>query len=160
MNKAEVLNLLEREHIPFRLIEHPPIFTVEEGDAFNMENRDKVVRNLFLRDARKKKYFIVTLYVHKKIDLKELAQVLGTSRLSFASKETMTEWLQVMPGSVTPLAILNDTEHHVRLVFDEELSDQLVGCHPLENNATVFFRFSDLYNFLKKYRNDIQILPL
>lgn len=160
MTKEDILALLNKDSVDYTLINHPPIFTVEEGDAYNLPNREKVVKNLFIRDTKKKHYFVFTTFVHKKVDLKILAQKLNTTRLSFGSSELMEKWLKVTPGSVTPLAIINDAEKNVVQVFDKELEGSLIGCHPMLNDGTVFLTFEALFTFLQRYRDDMKIIDL
>lgn len=160
LNKASVLKYLEDKNIDFIKYEHPPLFSVEESDKANIPNREKVIRNLFLRDSRKKHYYLVSLFVHKPIDLKDLKEKLGSTRLSFVNPETMDEMLGVHPGSVTPLAILNNDAKNVVMVFDKALEHQTIGFHPLENTATVFMKFEDLYNLLLTHGNEIRIIDL
>lgn len=160
LNKAEILQYLIDKQIPFTKYEHEPIFSVEEGDKSNLPNREKVIRNLFLCDAKKKNFYLVSLFVHKNINLKELSEKIPSKRLSFAKQETMKQMLEVKPGSVTPLAILNNKDKNILMIFDSELQNQTIGMHPMENTATVFLKFEDLYNLLLPHGNEIRIIDL
>ena len=117
MNKAEILQYLTDKQIPFTKYEHEPIFSVEEGDKSNLPNREKVIRNLFLCDAKKKNFYLVSLFVHKNINLKELSEKIPSKRLSFAKQEAMEQMLEVKPGSVTPLAILNNKDKNILMIL-------------------------------------------
>ena len=117
MNKVEILQYLTDKQIPFTKYEHEPIFSVEEGDKSNLPNREKVIRNLFLCDAKKKNFYLVSLFVHKNINLKELSEKIPSKRLSFAKQETMEQMLEVKPGSVTPLAILNNKDKNILMIL-------------------------------------------
>ena len=160
MDKAEILQYLTDKHIDFVKYEHEPIFSVEEGDKSGLPNHDKVIRNLFLCDAKKKNYYLVSLFVHKQINLKELSTKIPSMRLSFAKQDAMEEMLGVKPGSVTPFAILNNKAKNVLMIFDSELQNQTIGMHPMENTATVFLKFEDLYNLLLPHGNEIRIIYL
>lgn len=160
MNKAEILQYLTDKHIDFIKYEHAPIFSVEEGDKSDLPNHDKVIRNLFLCDAKKKNYYLVSLFVHKQINLKELSAKIPSKRLSFAKQDAMEEMLGVKPGSVTPLAILNNTDKNILMIFDKELENQTIGMHPMKNTATIFMKFADLYNLLLPHGNEIRIIDL
>ena len=160
MNKAEILQYLTAKQIKFIKYEHAPIFSVEEGDKSGLPNHDKVIRNLFLCDAKKKNYYLVSLFVHKKINLKDLSTKIPSKRLSFANQDDMKRLLDVKPGSVTPLAILNNNDKNVLMIFDSELLNQTIGMHPMENTATIFMQFADLYNLLLPHGNEIRILDL
>ncbi len=160
MNKAEILQYLSDKNIPYTKYEHPPIFSVEDGDKSNVPNREKVIRNLFLCDAKKKNYYLVSLFGHKAIKLKELSEKIPSKRLSFASPQAMNEMLQVQPGSVTPLAILNNDAKNILMIFDKQLQHQIIGMHPMENTATIFLQFDDLYNLLLPHGNEIRLIDL
>lgn len=160
MNKAEILQYLTDKQISFTKHEHSPIFSVEDGDKSNVPNREKVIRNLFLCDNKKKNFYLVSLFVHKKINLKELSEKIQSKRLSFAKQEAMEKMLNVKPGSVTPLAILNNQDKNILMIFDQELQNQTIGMHPMENTATVFLKFEDLYNLLLPHGNEIRIIDL
>lgn len=160
MNKADVLQYLTDKQIPFTKYEHEPIFSVEDGDKSNVPNRDKVIRNLFLCDNKKQNYYLVSLFVHKAINLKELSEKIQSKRLSFAKQDAMEQMLEVKPGSVTPLAILNNQDKNILMIFDKALENETIGMHPMENTATVFFKFSDLYNLLLPHGNEIRIIDL
>lgn len=160
MDKAGILQYLTDKQIAYTKYEHPPIFSVEEGDRSNIPNRDKVIRNLFLCDNRKRNYYLVSLFVHKQINLKELSEKIPSKRLSFARPEAMIEMLGVKPGSATPFAILNNEAKNILMIFDKELENQVIGMHPMENTATVFLKFEDLYNLLLPHGNEIRIIDL
>ncbi len=160
LNKSEILQYLSEKNIPYTKFEHPPIFSVTEGDKSNIPNRDRVIRNLFLCDAKKQHYYLVSLFVHKEINLKELSTKIPSKRLSFAKPEAMEKLLNVKPGSVTPLAILNNTDKNILMIFDKELQRKTIGMHPMENTATVFLQFEDLYNLLLPHGNEIRIIDL
>ncbi|HRM60446.1 MAG TPA: YbaK/EbsC family protein, partial [Megamonas funiformis] len=111
-------------------------------------------------DAKKKNFYLVSLFVHKNINLKELSEKIPSKRLSFAKQETMEQMLEVKPGSVTPLAILNNNDKNILMIFDSELQNQTIGMHPMENTATVFLKFEDLYTLLLPHGNEIRIIDL
>jgi len=140
---------LDRLGIPHATITHPPVFTVEEAKQV----RGKIVgghtKNLFLKDKKDRLFLAVTLE-DVPVDLKVLGQMLGASgRLSFASPELLRAHLGVEPGSVTPLSVINDTEHMVTPVLDETmLAVTPLNFHPLENTATTAISSTDLLKFV------------
>lgn len=160
LNKAELLNYLDQQQVNYTKYEHPPIFSVEDGDKSPVPNQEKVIRNLFLCDAKKQHFYLVSLFVHKQINLKDLSAKIPSKRLSFVKPERMEQLLQVHPGSVTPFAILNNAEKNVIMIFDKALQHQTIGMHPMENTATVFLQFEDLYNLLQPHGNEIRIIDL
>ena len=88
------------------------------------------------------------------------SEKIPSKRLSFAKQETMEQMLEVKPGSVTPLAILNNKDKNILMIFDSELQNQTIGMHPMENTATVFLKFEDLYTLLLPHGNEIRIIDL
>lgn len=136
--------------VGFTLHHHIPVFTVAEAQAVSGSIPGAHCRNLFLRDKRENMY-LLTLRDHTPVDLKKLAVALGVSgRLSFGSPERLWTYLGVKPGSVTPLAILNDSGRQVKLLLEEGmLSEPLVNFHPLDNSMTVGMAPSALLRLLE-----------
>ena len=129
---------------------HPPLHTVEESKALRGSLPGVHIKNLFLRD-KKRRLWLVTVHEDRRMDLKALRQHLGASgSLSFGSGELLREVLGVEAGAVTPLAALNDTEGRVRAVLDRSLlAGPVVNAHPLHNQATMAIAPNDLLRFLE-----------
>ena len=155
MNKEETIEYLKKENIDFTLIEHPAVFTVEEANRLNLPHKEAHAKNLFIRDEKKRNYYLITLKEDKVLDLKDLRRRFGTKPLSFASAERI---LGVKPGSVSALALLNDREHRVHFFIDSEFQKGLVAAHPMENTATIFLRTEDLITLVRKNGNDVTLL--
>lgn len=136
--------------VEYSLHHHIPVFTVAEAQAVSGAIPGAHCRNLFLRD-KKEMMYLLTLRDHTPVDLKKLAGVLGVSgRLSFGSPERLWTYLGVKPGSVTPLAILNDTQGRVKLLLERGmLQEPLVNFHPLDNSMTVGMAPSALLKLLE-----------
>lgn len=129
--------------------EHPPVFTVGEGLDFKALIPGGHTKNLFLKD-KKDALWLVTALQDTVIDLKWLPKRIDAARLSFGSAELLLEVLGVTPGSVTPLALLNDRDRRVRPVLDAALlAHEFVNCHPLKNDKTTTLKSADLLVFLK-----------
>ena len=121
------------------VLEHDAVFTVEESLAIHAAMPGAHTKNLFLKDSGGA-FWLVTVDHAKSVDLKALAGAIGAKKLSFGKAEDMTALLGVAPGSVTPLAAINDREARVRVrvVIDTDLADAAqVNFHPLRNTATV-----------------------
>ena len=133
--------------IAHRSVEHPPVFTVAQAKALRGELPGAHVKNLFLRNKKEEMWLVVAIE-DRAIDLKRLGEVLGAGRLSFGSPERLKRHLGVEPGSVTPLCLLNDDAHVVRLVLDRGLVEAgLVNVHPLVNTMTTTLSATDLLRF-------------
>jgi len=128
---------------------HPPIFTVEEGRDFKKDIPGGHTKNLFLKD-HKGKLFLVTALWDTAIDLKKLPARLNAGRFSFGSAPLLAEVLGVTPGSVTPLAVVNDLLRRVTPVLDARMmEEQTVNCHPLKNDKTTGLTPQDLVRFME-----------
>jgi Ala-tRNA(Pro) deacylase len=144
----EVFARLDALAIAHRTFHHPPVYTVEQAKALRGEIVGAHIKNLFLRDKKKRMWLVVALE-HRRIDLKRLAAELGARGLSFGSAERLMTFLGVEPGSVTPLAVLNDEGGAVTVVLDRAVLDHsLVNCHPLVNHMTTALAPGDLLRFL------------
>ena len=104
-----------------------------------------ICKNLFLTNRQKTEFYLLIMPGDKPFKTKELSHQLGVARLSFATEEPMAELLDVHPGSVSVLALMNDHDRRVHLVIDEDvLKEELFGCHPCENTSSLRFKTSDL----------------
>lgn len=128
---------------------HPAVFTVEEGRGFKDKMPGGHTKNLFLKD-KKGEFWLVTALWDTVIDLKTLPARINAARLSFGSADALKALLGVVPGSVTPLALINDKKRQVRFVLDARiLQCSIVNCHPLENDKTTGLAPKDLLKFLE-----------
>ena len=137
MNKQDIYNLLDRENIPYKAVEHEAVYTIEGMLALNLPHSDRVAKNLFLRDD-KKNFYLLTVREDLKINLKEVSALINSRRLSFASETQLGEIMGVIPGAVTPLGVLNDGENRVSVYIDSYFCGGIIGMHPVDNTATVY----------------------
>jgi len=144
-----LLARLDAAGIAHRTVEHPPVFTVEEAKALRGTLPGAHIKNLFLRNKKEEMWLVVALE-DRAIDLKGLGERLGAGRLSFGSPDRLARYLGVTPGSVTPLALLNDAAGAVRLAMDRGLADaDPVNAHPLINSMTTALAMRDLLRLLE-----------
>ena len=140
---------LEELNIAFDTVSHPPVFTVEEAKALRGELPGSHIKNLFLRN-KKGRMWLVTCLEDRDIDLKARGERLEAGRFSFGSAERLMTYLGVLPGSVTPFAVINDKEGAVTMVLDRGVMGKgPVNCHPLVNNMTTAVAPEDLVRFLE-----------
>jgi Ala-tRNA(Pro) deacylase len=141
-------------------VEHPPVFTVEESAALRESIPGAHTKNLFLTD-KDGRMVLVVAKDDTRVDLKALAKTLEAGRFSFGKAERLEAVLGVSPGSVTPLALLNESAAEVAVVVDKTLTafDE-VNCHPLVNTATTRLATPDLIRFIKACGHEPVILPL
>jgi Ala-tRNA(Pro) deacylase len=145
---AELLRFLEGRGINYTLHEHEPVFTAEEALKVCGHIPGVHCKNLFLRD-KADALWLVTLPDEKRADLKSLPEKIGSKRLSFGNKALLMEVLGVTPGSVTPLALINDKAQRVQPVLDRWMMEQeMINLHPLINTATITLRTADVMRFM------------
>jgi Ala-tRNA(Pro) deacylase len=128
---------------------HPPVMTVEESERLVPKLPGAKTKNLFLRDKKGARHFLATVPHDLPVDLNALGSVLAAGRLGFASPERLAKHLGVTPGSVSLLALVNDTARAVEFVIDRALWDApAVQAHPLVNDATMVLMHAELERFL------------
>lgn len=154
MHDTPILAALEAAGIPFTLTHHTAVHSIDELKKLHLERSELVVKNLFLRDDKRKRYFILTLEQDKVANLKTLRTQLHCRPLSFASKEDLHNLLREEAGAVTPLGIVHDKDHRVEVVLDADiLTLPLVGVHPDDNTATVWISPEALERFICLHGN-------
>ena len=132
---------------------------MEEMERAGINAHGCICKNLFLRDAKGKQHFLVTVPDERRVDLKWLSEALGTSKLSFASAERLDKYLGVPQGSVSPFGILNDESRSVIFAADSALTSlPVIGVHPNDNTATVFLSFADLRQIIENHGNSVVLL--
>jgi len=128
---------------------HPPVMTVAESERLVPPLPGAKTKNLFLRDRKGARHFLVTAPHARPVDLDALGGVLGGGRLGFASAERLGAHLGITPGSVSLLALVNDAAHAVEFVIDRTLWEApAIQAHPLTNDATMVIAHADLQRFL------------
>jgi Ala-tRNA(Pro) deacylase len=145
----DLFAFLDRLGIEHTTMTHPPIFTVEEGRAWHDKIPGLHCKNLFLKDKRDK-IWLAVMPGDKRADLNRLEKRAHAARLSFGKPDLLMEVLGLTPGSVTPFGLLNDHEHRVTVVVDEDLpKSESVNVHPLHNAASTTLRSMDLLKFIR-----------
>ncbi len=138
MDRYPICQELMADGVLFELYEHPPVFTVEEGLHIMGSMPGHGTKNLFLRDKKGEKFYLITVSEEKRVDLKRLADQLHAGRFSFGSADKMQQYLGIEPGSVTILALLNNNAAEIQAFMDDELFNYpLIQCHPLRNDASI-----------------------
>lgn len=155
-NKEKVLAALDELKIEYKMITHEAVTTIEEMDALGIFTDGEVCKNLFLRNANGKIHYLVCCLKDKKVDLLNLREQIGSSRLSFGSDERLMKHMGLKQGAVSPFGIINNEDHQVEVVLDKDImsTDSLVGFHPNDNTAFVWIKADDLIKFIKHYGND------
>lgn len=139
--------------------QHPPVMTVEEAERLVPKLPGAKTKNLFLRDAKGTRHFLVTLVHDRQVDLRVLGSGIGAGRLGFASPERLHKYLGVNPGAVSLLALCNDTSRSVEFLIDRALWEaSAVQAHPLTNTATMILAHPELVTFLAATGHEPRLL--
>lgn len=162
MNKQEVFDYLNELNVWHEITEHPAVYNMEELSEVKLPYPDADAKNLFVRDDKKRNYYLISVKGDKRVDLKEFRKQNDTRRLSFASENDLKDILKLIPGSVTPLGLLNDEERQVHFYLDKSFFDdeQIIGVHPNDNTATVWLKVPDLVNMIEKHGNEVTVEDL
>jgi Ala-tRNA(Pro) deacylase len=151
LTREQLLTYLNTHHITYQLYNHIPLFTCEQALEVvkELDIPGMGVKNLFLKDDKRNLYLIVAAY-DTRVDLKITGKTLEAKGLRFADAVLLMNNLGVEPGSVTPLALINDKEQAVQVILDAELLKQKqIQVHPLKNDTTVVITPTDLITFLR-----------
>ncbi len=145
-----IYDFLDSNGISYRRFDHPAVFTCEQAQELRTPMPGKDTKNLFLRDERGKRHFLVTIGHEKQVDIKELKKIFDVQKLSFASPDRLMRHLGVDPGAVTILGLINDPAHAVEVFIDEVVwNAEAICCHPLVNTATLSIRHEGMVKFLQ-----------
>lgn len=159
--KENVYKKLDELNIKYKKVEHKAVFTMEEMAELNLENEDEIVKNIFIRDDKKTNYYLVLIAGNKRVNLKELRNNLGLRPLTFASEDDLERYLGLHKGSVTVLGVLNDTNHIVKVLIDEDIKKfQEIGVHPNENTASIWLKLEDIEKILNYTENDYEFIKI
>ncbi len=156
-----IYQILDQLGIPFQKHEHPPVHTVEEANRYRGQLPGGRTKNLFLRNKKGDRHYLVVVEAEKQVDLRQLRALVGERALSFASPSRLEKHLGLTPGSVTPFGIINDREKGVVVVLDRDLMrHEDLNFHPNVNTATLTISREDFRRFLEYCGNLVRIVEL
>ena len=138
-------DLLDRLGVEYDRVDHAPAMTMEDCKEVDEILESMVCKNLFLCNRQETAFYLLMIPDTKVFHTKDLSAQIGSARLSLAKPEYMEKFLDITPGSVSVLGLMNDTEHQVKLLIDEEVLDsEYFGCHPCINTSSLRMRTADL----------------
>lgn len=162
MNKQDIYEFIKNRNIWYEITEHKAVFTMNELSDVNLPYPESDAKNLFIRDDKKNSYYLITVKGNKKVDLKEFRHKNNTRSLSFVKEQELMDIMQLTPGSVTPLGLLNDKDLKVTFYLDRDfLGDkEIIGMHPNDNTATLWLKVNDLINIIREHGNSVNIIEI
>ena len=160
MNKQEVYDFIKSKNIWYEITEHKAVFNMEELSEIEVPYPEYDAKNLFVRDDKKRNYYLITVKGNKRVNLKEFRNNNGTRPLSFVSEQDLMSIMNLTAGSVTPFGLLNDKELKVKFYLDKDfLNDkQIIGIHPNDNTATMWLKVLDLIDIIKAHGNQVNVV--
>ncbi len=159
--QKELYVLLENLDIGFEYHEHPPVATIEDALTYWKDYNSGRCKNIFFRNHKGDRHYLVILEHLAKLDIKDLEKRLRQGKLTFASDKRLRHYLGVEPGSVSPFGLINDNENHVHLFMDDNLKDcERLTFHPNINTASLVVSNSDFLRFLEFTGNTFEFLKL
>ena len=158
--KQEIYDYLKEHGIWHEITEHEAVFNMEELDAVELPYPDADAKNLFVRDDKRRNYYLITVKGDKRVDLKEFRKTHGTRPLTFVKPDELAAIMGLIPGAVSPFGLLNDSEKKVVFYMDKEFKrgSGLVGVHPNDNTATVWLKADDLVRIIEEHGNEVHIV--
>lgn len=144
--EIRVYDMLDELGVSYQRVDHEAAFTMEACEEIDKTLQAMTCKNLFLCNRQKTNYYLLLIPGEKVFKTKELSKQIGSARLSFGSPEAMEEMLGVTPGSATIMGLMNDPEHKVQLLVDEEvLQAEYFGCHPCVNTSSLRLKTEDVF---------------
>lgn len=145
--EVRIYDLLDKLGIEYKRADHPAAETMEACLEIEKVLGVEICKNLFLRNRQKTEFYLLMMPGSKPFKTKDITKQLGCARLSFAEAEFMEEFLDITPGSVSVLGLMNDIENRVRLIIDKDiLEGEYIGCHPCINTSSLAIKTEDILN--------------
>lgn len=160
--EIRVYDFLDKAGIEYQRIDHEAVNTMEACVEIDKALNATICKNLFLCNRQKTNFYLLMLKENKKLCTKELSKQLGVARLSFADETFMEQFLDITPGSVSVMGLMNDKDNAVKLVVDEDiLKGEYLGCHPCINTSSLRLRTEDVFcKLLPIMKHDMTVVKL
>ena len=160
--ELRVYDFLDRQGIEYERVDHAPADTMEVCRDIDEALGATICKNLFLCNRQKTQFYLLMMPGDKPFKTKEITSQIGSARLSFASPEDMEKYLDIKPGAVSVMGLMNDTECKVTLLVDQDvLQGEYIGCHPCVNTSSLKLKTSDVFGgFLDAVKHDMKKVVL
>lgn len=160
--EVAVYDLLDELEIEYERIDHEVLMTMEACEEVDKIFHADICKNLFLCNRQKTKFYLLLMPGKKKFVTKDLSKQIESPRLSFADDEHMEEFLNITPGSVSVMGLMNDTENRVQLLIDRDvLEEEWFGCHPCINTSSLKMKTKDVVEkILPRIHHEYRVVEL
>ena len=159
--RAQVFGVVEALGIAYETYDHPAVFTSEDADKYWRDIPATPVKNLFLRNKKGNREYLVILGIDKRADLRQLVKIIGDDRFSFGSPERLMHTMGLTPGSVSPFGLIHAGSREVQVIIDADLrSAERLIFHPNINTASLTIAFADLEKFLASRGNSVRYITV
>ena len=149
---------LQEKEIKFKTYEHPAVYTCEEAEKYNKNMKGIHSKNLFLKNKKSTKFYLIIVPAEKKTDLKELSRIVD-DKLTFANEKDLKEKLKLLTGAVSPFGLINDESGEVNLLVDQEVwNSDYVSFHPNINTETLELSRQDFHKYVMSLKNKLIII--
>jgi len=158
----QVAKKLQELGITYNVVDHPPVFTTEQADAFIEGIEGVRTKSMFLTNKKKTQYYLLIMDDKKRLDMDDFKVQVGADRIRMASLDSLAEKMNLPAGTVSPFGLLNNEEKDIHVYFDKDIiSEDVMAFHPNTNEKTIFIKSKDLFRFLKSigFTYEILILP-
>lgn len=159
MDKAAVYDFLNDQEIEYEVTDHKAVYDMAELAEIDLPYPEADAKNLFIRDDKKRQYYLISVQGDKRVDLKAFRDQFNTRRLSFGSDKDLLALMGLTPGAVSPLGLLNDHNLKIAYYLDRQLvaDDHLIGVHPNENTATIWLKGQDLVDLIEANGHSVTV---
>ena len=158
--KMEIKKYLKEIGIEFKLHKHPPVYTCEEMEEYSKDIKGIHSKNLFIKNRKSKKYYLVILPAKKNFNFKKFEELLN-EKLKFANENDLKHFLGLTSGSVSPFGLINDEEHKVEILIDKEVwNSDFVSFHPNINTETLELNGKDFQKYIKSLKNKLTLVDI
>lgn len=155
--EIRVYDFLDEQGIEYMRTDHPPVDTMEACYEIDSILKATICKNLFLCNRQKTQFYLLMMPGDKPFKTKEITSQINSARLSFASPEDMEKYLDIKPGAVSIMGLMNDTENKVQLLVDEDvLAGEYLGCHPCVSTSSLRVRTDEIFGkYLEAVHHDM-----
>lgn len=159
--ELQIYGILKKLSIDYERYSHPPVSTMKELDSIIESFEEIHCKNIFLRNSKGDKHYLILVKGHKIVNLKEIAKTIGSTRLSFASEERLKQYLGVQPGAVSPLGLVNDKLKEVIVLVDKDLTTSpYMTFHPNVNTVSITMKYNDFIKFIDWCGNSVDFIDI